>query len=115
MTVDFLGGRLTSDGGLPWVAAADRALAPTEQLAAALPDRRQRRRHPSSLLLAQRIFQIARGDVDQNDATTLRTDPVRKQVCGRLPSGGKALASQPTFPGWRMGWGRVIATGWPPR
>jgi hypothetical protein len=79
------------------VAEADQALALTEQLAAALPDRRQRRRHPLSLLLAQRIFPIACGDVDQNDATTLRTDPVLKQVCGRLPIGGKALASQPTF------------------
>ena len=78
------------------MAEADQALALTEQLAAALPDRRQRRRHPLSLLLAQPIFQIACGYVDQHDATTLCTDPVLKQVRGRLPIGGKALASQPT-------------------
>ena len=97
MTVDFLGGQLTSDGGLLWVAEADQALALTTQLAAAMPDRRRHRRHALPALLAQRIYQIACGYSDQNDATTLRTDPVLKQVCGRLPIGGKALASQPTF------------------
>ena len=34
---------------------------------------------------------------DQNDADTLRTDPLLKLVCGRLPDTECDLASQPTF------------------
>ena len=97
LTVDFLGGRLTSDGGLPWLAEADAALGLTEALAAALPDRRHHRHHALQAMLAQRIYQIASGYDDQNDATTLRHDPLLKQVCGRLPVSGAALASQPTL------------------
>jgi len=97
LTVDFLGGRLTSDGGLPWIAEADAALELTQRLAAALPDGRRHRRHPLPTLLAQRIYQIACGYEDQNDATTLRSDPLLKQVCGRLPQTGPDLASQPTL------------------
>jgi hypothetical protein len=97
LTVDFLGGRLTSDGGLPWIAEADAALGMTEHLAAALPDGRHHRHHSLRGLLTQRIYQIACGYDDQNDATTLRTDPLLKQVCGQLPVRGAELASQPTL------------------
>lgn len=97
LTVDFLGGRLTSDGGLPWLAEADAALALTTRLAGVLPDRRRHRRHPLPRLLAQRIYQIACGYDDQNDATALRTDPLLKLVCGRRPLSGNDLASQPTL------------------
>ncbi len=98
MDVDFLGGRLTSDGGLPWLGEADRALGMTATLAAVIPDWRTRRgRHDLPTLLAQRIYQIACGYEDQDDADTLRTDPRLKHVCGRLPVAGADLASQPTF------------------
>lgn len=98
LDVDFLGGRLTSDGGLPWLADADATLGLTETLAAMIPDWRTRRgHHDVRTLLAQRILQIACGYEDQNDANTLRTDPLLKQACGRLPLTGPALASQPTF------------------
>lgn len=97
LTVDFLGGRLTSDGGLPWLAEADGALGLTDRLAAATPDRRHHCHHALRAVLAQRIFQIASGYEDQNDATTLRHDPLLKQVCGVLPVSGAALASQPTL------------------
>jgi hypothetical protein len=97
LQVDFLGGRLTSDGGLPWIAEADVDLELTQRLAAVLPDRRRHRRHRLPTLLAQRIYQIACGYEDQNDATTLRSDPLLKQVCGQLPLTGRDLASQPTL------------------
>jgi hypothetical protein len=97
LEVDFLGGRLTSDGGLPWIAEADQALGLTKHLATAIGEWRPHRRHPLPTLLAQRIYQIACGYEDQNDATTLRTDPLLKQVCGRLPLTGPDLASQPTL------------------
>lgn len=98
LDIDFLGGRLTSDGGLTWIAEADAALGLTTALAAVIPDWRTRRsRHDLPTLLAQRIYQIACGYEDQNDATTLRTDPLLKHVCGRLPETGANLASQPTL------------------
>jgi hypothetical protein len=96
--VDFLGGRLTSDGGLPWLGEADASLGLTETMAAVIPDWRTRRgQHDVETLLAQRIFQIACGYEDQNDADTLRHDPLLKHVCGRRPLTGTDLASQPTF------------------
>ncbi len=98
LEVDFLGGRLTSDGGLAWLAEADMALGLTATLAAVIPDWRTRRgRHDLTTLLTQRIYQIACGYEDQDDADTLRTDPLLKHVCGRLLVAGAALASQPTF------------------
>ena len=98
LTVDFLGGRLTSDGGWAWVAEADAELALTPTLAASLSDARRRRgRHTLQALVRQRIYQIAAGYADQNDADALRTDPLLKLVCGRLPDDGADLASQPTF------------------
>ena len=98
LEVDFLGGRLTSDGGLPWLAAADTDLGLTASLAAQVPDWRTRcGRHTLPDLVAQRVYQIACGHEDQNDATTLRHDPLLKQCCGRLPVSGPDLASQPTL------------------
>jgi len=98
LEVDFLGGRLTSDGGLLWLAEVDTALDLTPRRAAVIPDWRTRRsQHDMPTLLAQRVYQIACGYEDQDDADTLRTDPLLKQVCGRLPLSGADLASQPTF------------------
>jgi hypothetical protein len=98
LEVDFLGGRLTSDGGLAWIAEADEVLGLTAALAAEIPDWRTRRgRHELATLVAQRVYQIACGYEDQDDADTLRIDPLLKQVCGRLPETGTDLASQPTF------------------
>lgn len=96
--VDFQGGRLTSDGGWCWVAEADTALALSATLAQAIPNHRRRRgRHTPQTVLQQRLFQIAAGYADQNDADALRADPLLKLVCGRLPESEHDLASQPTF------------------
>lgn len=97
----FDGGRLTSDGGLPWLAEAEAALGVCATLACCIPDwRRRRGQHSLETLVRQRVFQIACGYADQNDATTLRRDPLLKLVCGRLPDSGGDLASQPTFSRW---------------
>jgi hypothetical protein len=94
----FDGGRLTSDGGLPWLAEADSALRLCATLAQGIPDwRRRRGSHSLEALVRQRVYQIACGYEDQNDADTLRHDPLLKLVCGRLPDSGRALASQPTL------------------
>lgn len=98
LEVDFLGGRLTSDGGLTWLAEADHALGLTTSLAAMIPDwRRRRGRHDLPTLVAQRVYQIACGYEDQNDATHLRSDPLLKLVCGRIGNEAPDLASQPSF------------------
>src|SRR5215208_1307219 len=94
----FDGGRLTSDGGLPWLAEADTDLGLCAALAAVIPEwRRGPVRHALATLVRQRVFQIACGYEDQDDADFLRTDPLLKLVCGHLPETGRELASQPTF------------------
>ncbi len=94
----FDGGRLTSDGGLIWLAQADQELELCEQIAHYVPEwRGPSVGHSLVTLVRQRVFQIACGYEDQNDSDTLRTDPLLKMVCGRLPETGANLASQPTI------------------
>jgi hypothetical protein len=54
-------------------------------------------RHSLAALVRQRVFPIACGYEDQDDADTLRGDPLLKLACGRLPESGPDLASQPTI------------------
>lgn len=94
----FDGGRLTSDGGLPWLARADAQIGICDAIAAHLTDwRHDARIHSLATRVRQRVFQIACGYEDQNDANSLRHDPLLQLVCGRLPETDAALASQPTF------------------
>jgi len=98
LEASFDGGRLTSDGGLPWLDQADEALGVCAALAVVIPEwRRGPVHHALAALIRQRVFQIACGYEDQDDADTLRTDPLLKLVCGQLPETGHDLASQPTF------------------
>ena len=98
LDASFDGGRLTSDGGLPWLDQAETAVGICAAFAAAIREwRRGAVRHRLETLIRQRVFQIACGYEDQNDAATLRTDPLLKLVCGRLPESGRDLASQPTL------------------
>src|SRR5712691_11748532 len=92
----FDGGRLTSDGGLPWLAEAEAALGVCAALAEQVRDwRRGPVQHSLAALVRQRVFPITCGYEDQNDADTLRTDPLLKLVCGRLPDRDADLARQP--------------------
>lgn len=99
VTLDFDGGRLSSDAGLILLKDPDEQLGVTRALAAVLSDPRDTRRvHFSSHdLLKQRVYQIAAGYEDANDATTLRHDPIFKVLLDRLPESGAPLASQPTL------------------
>jgi hypothetical protein len=98
LLVRFDGGQVTSDGGLPWVARAEEALGVCAALAACVPEwRRGGVRHSREALVRQRVFQIACGYEDQNDAATLRLDPMFKLACGRRPASEPDLASQPTL------------------
>ena len=94
----FDGGRLTSDGGLTWLAKADGELGLCETLARHVPEWRKREGlHSLLTLVRQRVYQIACGYEDQNDSDDLREDPLLKRVCGRLSESGQDLASQPTI------------------
>jgi hypothetical protein len=96
---NFDGGDISSDGGVMLLAEADIALGLTAHMAARLVDSRQagKVRHPLHDLLRQRIYQIAAGYEDCNDADRLRGDPILKVAAGRLPESGADLASQPTL------------------
>ena len=94
----FDGGRITSDGGLVWLAEADSELGLCEAISEHVPEWRKRRgRHSLESLVRQRVFQIACGYEDQDDADFLREDPLLKLSCGSLPESGADLASQPTL------------------
>lgn len=97
LQASFDGPQLTSDGGLCWLSEADTALGLCAALAVQIPEWRHGSvRHSLETLVRQRVFQIACGYEDQNDADHLRCDPLLKLVCGRLPD-DVDLASQPTL------------------
>ena len=92
------GGALTSDAGALLLRQLDDRLGLTRRLAACVVDRRAQGkvRHEVLALLRQRIYQIALGYEDCNDADYLRADPALKLAVGRAPTEDD-LASQPTL------------------
>ncbi len=97
---DFDGGALSSDFGPLLLRGIDHQIGLSERLAAAFKDQRHASyiSHPLHDLMAQRIYQIASGYEDANDANHLRTDPVFKLGVGRKPlDDDNNLASAPTF------------------
>src|SRR2546425_4296226 len=100
LRADFEGGALSSDFGALLLRGVDRQIGLTERLAAAIYDKRHQSSidHPLRDLLAQRIYQIASGYADGNDANGLRRDPMFKLSVDRLPLEPEHdLASAPTF------------------
>lgn len=95
----FDGACQTSDAGLVLLGALDRRLEVTDGICSQLSDLRQSGKVEHSLhdLLRQRVYSIAAGYADCNDARGLRHDPVLKMLCDRAPVDGAALASQPTL------------------
>lgn len=89
----------SSDGGAVLLKAIDRKLGLTSRLAATLTDARDPARvtHTLADLLAQRVFGLACGYADGNDADRLADDPIQKLLLDRDPIHGHALASQPTL------------------
>lgn len=99
VTVRFDQERGSSDGGALLLGAADRRLRLSEALAACIRDGRDPERvvHEVSDLVRQRVYGIACGYPDGNDAARLSSDPVHKLLVGREPVGEEDLASQPTL------------------
>lgn len=84
---DFTGGEISSDLGALVLSAVARRIGLIDRLTAAIADYRDTRyiTHPLRDLLTQRVFQIASGYEDGNDANTLRGDPLFKLAADRAP------------------------------
>lgn len=91
----FTGPEISSDGGLLLLRQIDDDIQLCKGFVAALEDNRQQAKVQHSHLeqVRQRLYQIVCGYEDQNDATSLRHDPMFKLVC----ENDAALASQPTL------------------
>ena len=102
LTAAFDGGRLTSDGGVLLLAAAERRIGIAERLARLIADPRNPLlvTHTVADILRARMLAIACGYEDADDLDHLRTDPGFKLACGRLPDSGDDLCSQPTVSRW---------------
>lgn len=97
--VTFDAPEISSDGGALLLRQLDEELGLTAGMASCLPDSRDPRRvrHSRHEQVRQRVFQIALGYEDANDADTLRLDPVLQTVCDRAPDDPQGLSSQPTL------------------
>src|SRR5271154_7134309 len=89
VTAQFDADDQSSDGGLVLLGALDRGIGLTGRLAKYLVDPREllKVRHGIPELFRQRVFGIAAGYADGNDAAVVGNDPVMKEVCGREASG----------------------------
>jgi hypothetical protein len=98
LTVAFDAPHISSDGGAVLLRQMDDHLGLSERLAALLPDERDPRKvkHDRREQMRQRLYQIALGYADCNDADRLRHDPLLKSVCDRTPQ-AKGLSSQPAL------------------
>ena len=89
----------SSDGGAVLLKACDERLGLSAAMAACLRDDRQQSKvaHSYQEIFQQRMFGVACGYADGNDAARIADDPVFKLLAGRDPVTGLALASQPTL------------------
>jgi hypothetical protein len=89
----------SSDGGVILLKAAERCYGLIGGLSGCLRDQRQAGKvdHPLKDFLAQRVFSIAYGYPDANDAAHLGAAPVHKLLLDRDPATGLDLSSQPTL------------------
>ena len=99
----------SSDGGAILLKAVDDRLGLTWRLASAIRDGRQPGKvaHPLRDLLRQRVFGLACGYADCNDAARLIDDPIHKLLLDRDPLDGPALGSQPTLSRFENAVGRA--------
>jgi hypothetical protein len=96
LVLDFDGGQITGEAGLILLRQFDERLGLTAGLDELLMDQRDRRyvTHSALTLLRQRVYQIAAGYEDANDASCLRHDPVLRAVADGK---NRPLASPPTL------------------
>ena len=99
VVVDFDAPEISSDGGLLLLRQVDDVIGVSASFAAAISDKRDPSRVIHDLLeqCRQRMYGIALGYEDCNDADRLRHDPLLKTTCDRLPNDLRGLSSQPTL------------------
>jgi hypothetical protein len=99
VVIDFDAPDISSDGGFLLLRQVDDFLSVSESFAAAIADSRDPSRviHDLPEQCRQRMYGIALGYEDCNDADRLRHDPVLKTSCDRLPDDAYGLSSQPTL------------------
>ena len=99
VVADFAGGRITSDAGGLLLRELDQRYRIAENAARCLHDPRDSHKvkHDLLTLVRQRLFAIAQGYEDNNDAATLAKDPAFKIMAGKAPESAGDLASQPTL------------------
>jgi hypothetical protein len=95
----FDGGDVCTDGGLLMLRKADERLHLTELAAFCLGDKRRPDliRHNLRDLFRQRVYAIAAGYEDCNDAAKLRFDAMHRLALGYEPGSEHLLASQPSL------------------
>ena len=100
----------SSDGGAVLLKAAERVYGLVKAFARCLADKRApwKIRHTLADLIGQRVFGIACGHPDGNDADHLANDPIHKLLLGRDPVSGAPLASQPTISRFENGARRTV-------
>lgn len=96
VAVTFTAPDQSSDGGVLLLKGIDEKMGLTARMALALRDGRQAGKveHLLEEMLQERIFGIACGYPDGNDAARLSKDPAMQAACERR---GESLASQPTL------------------
>lgn len=96
---DFDGGEVCTDGGLLMLRKADNRLRLSEFAALCIEDNRRSDlvTHTVENLFRQRIYAIAAGYEDCNDAAMLRSDGMHRLALGFEPNSEHLLASQPTL------------------
>jgi hypothetical protein len=89
----------SSDGGAVLLKSLDTQLQLTKRVAGCVVDGRQpgKVQHQTLELVRQRVFGLACGYADCNDAARLADDAIHKLLVDRDPMAGPALASQPTL------------------
>ena len=99
IVADFLGGRLTTDGGALLLREMDRQIGLIDAIHECIPDPRDPRYtvHDQRAMLAQRIFSLALGYEDLNDQQTMRVDPALQLVAGCSPDAEEPMASPSTL------------------
>jgi hypothetical protein len=105
----------SSDGGAILLKGIDTQLGLTRRLVACLDDPRQpgKIQHQTLELVRQRVFGLACGYADCNDAARLADDAIHKLLVDRDPIAGPALASQPTLSRFEnaVGWRELLTMG----
>lgn len=97
--LSFDGGRVCSDGGLLLLRKADDRLELTKVASYCIGDKRRADlvSHTVQDMLRQRVYAIAAGYEDCNDAARLNSDGMHLLAAGYLPDSGHRLSSQPTL------------------